>query len=47
MKINADKCYLLVSTCNTVKTKTENFHTTNSKNQKLLGVKLDPLILFR
>ena len=56
MKVNADKCYLLVSTStvstvtvtvSTVKTKIGNFHTTNSKNENLLGVKFDPLILFR
>ena len=39
MKINADKCNLLVSTNNTVKIKMENFDITNSESGKLLGVK--------
>ena len=39
MKINADKCHLLVSTNNTVKIKILNFDKTNSKSEKLLGVK--------
>ena len=41
MKINADKCHLLVSTNNTVKIKIANFDITNSKSEKLLGVKFD------
>ena len=41
MKINADKCHLLVSTNNTVKIKIGNFDITNSKSEKLLGVKFD------
>ena len=40
-KINANKCHLLVSTNNTVKIKIGKFDTTNSKSEKLLGVKLD------
>ena len=39
MKINADKCHLLVSTNNTVRIKILNFYKTNSKSEKLLGVK--------
>ena len=39
MKINAEKCHLLVSTNNTVKIKIGNFDITNSKSEKLLGVK--------
>ena len=41
MRINADKCHLLVSTNNTVKIKIRNFDITNSKSEKLLGVKFD------
>ena len=41
MKINADKCNLLVSTNNTAKIKVGNFDITNSKSGKLLGVKFD------
>ena len=41
MKINADKCHLLVSTNNTVKIKIGNFDITNSKSEKLLGIKFD------
>ena len=39
MKINDDKCHLLVSTNNTVKIKEENFGITNSKSETLLGAK--------
>ena len=35
MKINTDKCHLLVSTNNTVKIKTGNFDITNTKSEKL------------
>ena len=38
MRINADKCHLLVSTNNTVKIKIANFDITNSKSEKPLGV---------
>ena len=41
MKINADRCHLLVSTNNTVKIKIGNLDITNSKNEKLLRVKFD------
>ena len=41
MRINADKCHLLVSTNNTVKIKIRNFDITNSKSEKVLGVKFD------
>ena len=46
MKINADKCHLLVTTNNTVKIKTGNFDITNSKNKKLLGVEFDHKLSF-
>ena len=46
MKINADKCHLLVSTNNTVKIKIANFDITNSKSEKLLGVKFDHKLSF-
>ena len=46
MKINADKCHLLVSTNNTVKTKIGNFDITNSKSEKLLRVKFDNKLSF-
>ena len=40
MKINLDKCHLLVSPNNTVKIKMGKFDN-NSKSEKLLGVKFD------
>ena len=40
-RINADKYYLLVSKNNPVKIETNNFDITNSKSEKLLGVKFD------
>ena len=46
MKINAEKCHLLVSTKNTVKIKIRNFDITNSKSEKLLGVKFDHKLSF-
>ena len=46
MKINADKCHLLVSTNNTVKIKTGSFDITNNKSEKLLGVKFDDKLSF-
>ena len=46
MKINADKCHLLVSTNNTVKIKVGNFDLTKSKSEKLLGVKFDHKLSF-
>ena len=46
MKINADKCHLLVSTNNTVKIKIGNFDIINSKSEKLLGVKFDHKLSF-
>ena len=46
MKINADECHLLVSTYNTVKIKIENFDITNSKSEKLLGVKFEHKLSF-
>ena len=46
MRINADKCHLLVSTNNTVKMKIGNFDITNSKSEKLLGVKFDHKLSF-
>ena len=46
MRINANKCHLLVSTNNTVKIKIGNFDITNSKSEKLLGVKFDHKLSF-
>ena len=46
MRINGDKCHLLVSTNNTVKIKIGNFDITNSKSEKLLGVKFDHKLSF-
>ena len=46
MKINADKCHLLVSTNNNIKIKIENFNITNSKSDKVLGVKFDHKLSF-
>ena len=44
IKINSDKCHLLVSTNNTVKIKIGNFGITNSKSEK--RVKLDHKLSF-
>ena len=46
MKINADKCNLLVSTNNTVKIKIGNFDITYNEIEKLLGVKFDHKLCF-
>ena len=46
MRINADKCHLLVSTNNADKIKIGNFDITNSKSKKLLGVKFDHKLSF-
>ena len=46
MRINADKCHLLVSTNNTVKIKIGNSDITNSKSEKLLGVKFGHKLSF-
>ena len=46
MKINTEKCHLLVSINNTVKIKMGNFDITNSKSEKLLGVKFDQKLSF-
>ena len=46
MKINADKCYLLISINNTVKIKIGDFDITNSNSEKLLGIKFDHKLLF-
>ena len=46
MQINSDKCHLLVSTNNTVKIKIGYFDITNSKSEKLLGVKFDHKLPF-
>ena len=46
MEINAGKCHLLVSTNLTVKIKTGNCDKTNSKSEKLLGVKFDHKLSF-
>ena len=44
--INVGKCHLLVSTNNTFKIKIGNFDITNSKSEKLLGVKFDHKLSF-
>ena len=41
MKSNADKCHLLVSTSNKVIIRIDNFDISNSKCEKLLGVKFE------
>ena len=46
MKSSADKCYLLVSISNKVNARIDNFDTSNSKCEKLLGVKLDNKLSF-
>ena len=46
MKINVGKCHLLVSANNTFKIKIGNFDITNSKSEKLLGVKFDHKLSF-
>ena len=46
IKIDADKCHLLVSTNNTAKIKTGDFDTSNSKSEKLLGVQFDHKLPF-
>ena len=46
MKINADKCYLLVSINNTTKIKIGDFDITISNSEKLLGIKFDHKLLF-
>ena len=46
MRINADKCHMLVSTNNTVKIKIGNFDISNSKIEKLLGVKFEHKLSF-
>ena len=46
MKINADKCHLLVSTNSTVKIKIRNFDITNGKNEKLTRVTFDHKLSF-
>ena len=46
MKISADKWHLLVSRNDTVKIKARSFNITNSKSEKLLGVKFDHRLSF-
>ena len=46
MRINAEKYHLLISPNNTVKIKIENFDITNSKSEKVLGVKFDHKLSF-
>ena len=46
MKININKCPFLAITNNTVKIKIGNFDITNSKSEKLLGVKFDHKLSF-
>ena len=46
MKINVDKCHLLVSRNNTAKIKIGNFGITNCKWENLLGAKFDHKLSF-
>ena len=46
MKINADKCHLLVGINNTVKIKIGNFDITSSASEALLGVNFDHELSF-
>ena len=46
MKINTDKCNLLVSTNHALKIKIGNFDITNSKSEKLLGVEFGHKLSF-
>ena len=46
MKIDTEKCYLLVSTNNIVKKRKWNFDITNSKSEKQLGVKFNHKLSF-
>ena len=46
MKLNVEKCHLLVGTNNTFKIKIGNFGITNNKIEKLLGVKFDYKLSF-
>ena len=46
MKININKCPFLAITNYTVKIKIGNFDITNSKSEKLLGVKFDHKLSF-
>ena len=45
MKIDTDRCYLLVSTNNTVKKGKVHFDMANSKSEKLLRIKFDYKLL--
>ena len=46
MKINPDKCHLLVSSCGKIKMELDNFKTDNSTYEKLLGVHFDNRLNF-
>ena len=46
MKVNVDKCHLLVSSDESCTAKTEHFSIKNSTEQKLLGVKFDSNLYF-
>ena len=46
MKINPDKCHLLVSPCGKIKMELDNFKTDNSTYEKLLGVHFDNRLNF-
>ena len=46
MKSNCDKCHLLVSITNNVSIRIDNFDISNSKCEKLLGVKFDHKLSF-
>ena len=46
MKVNADKCHLLVNTNSTVSVNIEEFAVNNSNEEKLLGIKTDTKLSF-
>ena len=46
MKANADKCHLLVTRDTDVTVKIGEFDVTNSREEKLLGVKIDSKLYF-
>ena len=47
MKLNADKCHLLVTRDTDVTVKIGEFDVTNSREEKLLGVKIDRKLYFQ
>ena len=46
VKSNAGKCHLLESTSNKINIRTDNFDISNSKREKLLGIKFDHKLTF-